>query len=259
MAIVGVPSQRLEIKENLKILKNIGYDGFQFDLSSCGIDTLKKGFLLDSKDDQCIQKIKKLSNSLNFPVRAIHTFYPLNSEESIVIKTFQKNLKYLKTLNCKYIILHISGYCDDKKRLNQAINCLNKIKEIYKNERCEILLENDHKPSLFITIKDIETITSKLELNLCFDVTHAMQSNVNIDDFYSKFIDKIKAIHLSDYNKGKPHLEIGTGILKEFDCFKKIIHSNKLIILEVGKDIKKAKTKKEIIKIYKNSFLEASK
>ena len=38
----------MPFEDNLKILKEIGYVGFQLDLSSCGIDTLKKGFLLDS-------------------------------------------------------------------------------------------------------------------------------------------------------------------------------------------------------------------
>ena len=131
--------------------------------------------------------------------------------------------------------------------------------DIYKEKNCEILLENDHKPSLFITINDIESILSQLDLNLCFDVTHAMQSNVNLDELYSKFSNKIRAFHLSDFKNGKPHKEIGTGILKEFDCYKKIINSNKLLILEVGKDIRKAKSTKEIIQIYENSFLEATK
>ena len=44
--IIGVPTRSLEIEENLEILKKIGFDGFQFDLSICGIDTLKKEFLL---------------------------------------------------------------------------------------------------------------------------------------------------------------------------------------------------------------------
>ncbi|MBT7102663.1 sugar phosphate isomerase/epimerase [archaeon] len=254
--IVGVPSRTLPIKKNLKILKKIGYDGFQFDLSVCGIDTFKKSFLLDSEEDKCVKKIKKLSQDLNFPVLAAHTFYPLNSEDDTIIETFKKHLEHLKILNCKYLILHISGYNKDKQRLKKAINNLNKIKSIYKKKGCEILLENDHKPSLFITIKDIEKITSKIKLNLCFDVTHAMQSNVNLDNFYSKFNKKIKAFHLSDFKEGKAHKEIGTGILKKFNCFKKIIASKKLLILEVGKDVKKAKTMKEVTKIYKNSFLE---
>jgi sugar phosphate isomerase/epimerase len=257
--IVGVPSRILPIEENLKILKKIGYDGFQFDLSSCGIDTLKKGFILDSEEDKCIKKIEKLSKDLDFPVLALHTFYPSNSKEDVVIKTFKKNLDYLKILDCKYLIIHISGYSEDKIRLKQAMDCLNKVKDIYTKKGCDILLENDHKPSLFITIKDIEEINSKLNLNLCFDTTHAMQSNVCLDKFYSKFNKKIKAIHLSDFKDGKAHKEIGTGILKKFSCFEKIIKSNKLLILEVGKDVRRAKSKKEIIEVYKNSFLEVKK
>ena len=153
---------------------------------------------------------------------------------------------------------HISAYSENKERLKQAISCLNKVKKTYKKEECEILLENDHEPSLFITIDDIESITSKLNLNLCFDTTHAMQSDVNIDEFYLKFKENIKAVHLSDFKEGKSHKEIGTGILKQFNCYKEIIQSNKLLILEVGKDIRRAKSKEEIIKIYKNSFLEAN-
>ena len=186
--IVGVPTRSLSIEENLKILKRIGFDGFQFDLSSCGIDTLKKGFLLDEEEDKCVKNIKKLSDELEFPVLALHTFYPLNVDENVVIKTFEKNLEYLKSLNCRYLILHISGYCDDKERLNQAINCLKELEYLYKKSGCEILLENDHKPSLFITIKDIEKVNAKLNFNLCFDTTHAMQSDVDIDEFWKHSI-----------------------------------------------------------------------
>ncbi len=257
--IIGVPTRSLEIEENLEILKKIGFDGFQFDLSICGIDTLKKEFLLKDEDDKCLEKVKKLSEKLNFPVVAIHTFYPLNSKEDIIIKTFKKYLEYLKKLNCKYLILHISGYCEDRIRLKQAINCLNKLKNIYKENKCEILLENDHKPSLFITIDNIEKINTKLNLNLCFDTTHAMQSNVDLDAFWNKFKNKIKVIHLSDFKDGKAHKEIGSGILKQFKCYKEIIKSNKLLFLEVGKDFKRAKSKEEAIKVWENSFLEVSK
>lgn len=257
--IVGVPTRSLSIEENLKILKRIGFDGFQFDLSSCGIDTLKKGFLLDEEEDKCVKNIKKLSDELEFPVLALHTFYPLNVDENVVIKTFEKNLEYLKSLNCRYLILHISGYCDDKERLNQAINCLKELEYLYKKSGCEILLENDHKPSLFITIKDIEKVNAKLNFNLCFDTTHAMQSDVDIDEFWKQFNDKIKAIHLSDFKDGKAHKEIGTGILQQFNCYKEIINSDKLLILEVGKDFKRAKSKEESIKVWENSFLEVNK
>ena len=70
----------------------------------------------------------------------MHTFYPLNVDENVIIKTFEKNLEYLKILNSKYLILHISGYCDVEERLNQAINCLKKLEDLYKESDCEILL-----------------------------------------------------------------------------------------------------------------------
>ncbi|MCW8966434.1 MAG: sugar phosphate isomerase/epimerase [Candidatus Pacearchaeota archaeon] len=257
--IVGVPTRSLPVEENLKTFKKIGFDGFQFDLSSCGIDTLKKGFLLEEEEDKCVEEIKNLSDKLKFPVLALHTFYPLNADENVVIKTFEKNLEYLKILNCKYLILHISGYCDDKKRLNQAITCLKKIENLYEKSGSEILLENDHKPSLFITIKDIEKVNAKLNFNLCFDTTHAMQSDVDVDEFWKKFNNKIKAIHLSDFKDGKAHKEIGTGILQQFESYVEIINSDKLLILEVGKDFKRAKSKEEAIKVWENSFLEVSK
>jgi sugar phosphate isomerase/epimerase len=257
--IVGVPTRKLPLEENLKILKEIGFDGFQLDLSSCGIDTLKKGFLLDSEDDSAIENVKKLSKKLNFPVLALHTFYPLNFEKNTVIQVLKKNLNYLKTLNCKYLILHISGYCDDAERLKQAISCLDQASKEYKENGCEILLENDHKPSLFITIKNIEDVLSELSINLCFDTTHAMQSDVDLDTFWATFKDKIKAIHLSDFRDGKPHKEIGTGILKQFDCYEEIKKSNKLLILELGKDFQRAKSKEDAIKVWKNSFIEVRK
>jgi len=255
--IVGVPSSTLKIEENLNILKKIGYDGFQFDLSSCGIDTFEKKFVFDSEDDKCVERIKKLSSELDFPVLAFHSFYPLDCEDEAVKDVFRKSLEYLEILGCKYLVLHISGYCEDKKRLEQAVRCLREVKNLYQEKGCEILLENDHKPSLFITIEDIERIVSEANLNLCFDVSHAMQSDVDLDEFWLKFEDKIKAVHLSDFKDGKPHLEVGTGILRESRCFEKIVDSDKLLILEVGKDIKKAGSREKVVQIYKNSFLAA--
>ena len=86
-----------------------------------------------------------------------------------------------------------------------------------------------------------------------------MQSDVNIDEFWEKFKDKIKAIHLSDFKDGKAHKEIGTGILQQFISYEEIINSDKLLILEVGKDFKRAKSKEEAIKVWENSFLEVSR
>ena len=122
------------------MLKKIGFEGFQFDLSSCGIDTLKKGFLLDDEEDERVEYVKRISEELQFPVLAFHTFYPLSEGDGVVIKTFERYLGYLKKLSCKYLVLHISGYCEDRKRLNQAISCLNSIGDIYYKSGYEILL-----------------------------------------------------------------------------------------------------------------------
>jgi len=257
--IVGDLTRKIPLEENLKILKEIGYDGFQLDLCYF-VDSLEKRlerrFLIEEKDDAHVKEVKALSDKLKFPVLAMHTFFPITEDKNLITNTFEKHLEYLKTLNCKYLILHISGYTDDKAKLHRAIDILKEVKPLYEKEGHEILLENDHSPSLFITIDDIKGITKETNLNLCMDTSHAMQSNVNLDVFYNNFKDKIKAIHFSDYKDGKPHKEIGTGILKQFDCYKEIIKLNKPLILEVGKDIKNAKSKEEIIKIYKNSFLE---
>ena len=71
--IVGVPTRNLPIEENIKILKKIGFDGFQFDLSSCGIDTLKKDFLISVKDKP---DIKVLLNILEEVIRPNCQFCP---------------------------------------------------------------------------------------------------------------------------------------------------------------------------------------
>ena len=125
-------------------------------------------------------------------------------------------------------------------------------------------LEEDNKQTITIysertkgyktVIEDIDKINSELNLNLCFDTTHALQSDIDIDKFWEKFKSIIKAVHLSDFKDGNAHKEIGTGVLKKHKCYNEIINSNKLLILEVGKDFKKAKTKQDAIKIWKNSL-----
>jgi len=257
--ILGAPSRSLSLEENLKIFKEIGYNGWQLDL--CFFvnkldERLKKCFLLDSQDDEHIKKVKYLSEKVQFPVLAMHTFFPISENKNLIIKNFEKHLKYLQILKCKYLILHISGYSNNQTKLQNAINILKEVKTIYEQKGCEILLENDHDQSLFITTTDIKQVTSQIKLNLCFDTSHAMQSDVNLDEFWNEFKDKIKAIHLSDFKDGKAHKEIGTGILKQFKCYKEIINSNKLLILEVGKDFKRAKSKEQSIKVWENSFLE---
>ncbi len=252
--IAGVLTKKLDIEKNIKVLKKIGYDGFQFDLKDFGIDMSKKEFLLDKETDNAIKEIQTISRMFDSPILALHTIYPSNVDNKAAIqKTFDKYLNYLSILNCKYLILHISGWNKNKKRLKKVIESLKDIKAKYIKEGVEILLENDHQPSLFVTVNQVINIISKTQLDLCLDTTHAIESGVNLDDFYSKLRQNIKIIHLSDYNN-KPHQAIGTGDLNKFKAYKKIIGSKKLLILEIGGSLNDAKNKKDIIKIYTNSF-----
>ncbi len=252
--IAGILTGNLEIEDNLQILKSLGYDGLQFDFNDLQINMLNKNFVLDEGTHQAFQNFKDKINNIGLPILAFHTFYPLGESSEIVFENFKKYSEYMKEVNCKYLILHISAYSENKEYFEKAIITLKQIKYHFLQNDLLLLLENDHPPSLFVNLDDITRVNDKLHLDLCLDVSHALQSNLDLNTFFYTLKTKIKVIHLSDYSGGKAHLSIGEGVIESQNCFRDILLSDNLKVLEVSRSLVNSKDRDEIIKVYSDSL-----
>lgn len=252
--IAGILTRSLEREDNLQILKNLSYDGLQFDFNDL-LNMFEKKFLLDEETHQVFQNFKNKIDNIGLPVLAFHTFYPLGELSGIVIENFKKYSRYMKELKCKFLILHVSAYSDNKADFENAIETLKEVKKYFLLQGQEILLENDHPPSLFINVEEIKKVTDKVKLNLCLDVSHALQSNLDLNNVFYELKDRIKAFHISDCLDGKTHLGVGEGVLKNQKCFREIVSSNALKVLEISRSLMNAKDRDGIIKVYSDSLM----
>lgn len=62
----------------------------------------------------------------------------------------------------------------------------------------------------------------KNNLSITFDTSHISSAGVDIVEFYEKYHQNIKVIHISDYKNGKEHLPLGHGVLPLEKLFKSI-------------------------------------
>ena len=136
-------------------------------------------------------------------------------------KLSAKNYEWLSTL--KYISYHLvefSNYTENViKQLPFVSNfiCHYDWQKIYDNKFFE-----QHEDKLLIENIENQAGDFKKTDKICFDIAHVLNDGVEvIDEFYTKHKNKIKELHISNYNNKIKHIPIyNSGIDLNFDMLK---------------------------------------
>lgn len=190
------------LKRIFEIASMAGFDGVELMIRS-----KKDNAFWDTWD---IDYLKKIESKFNLKINSVHV--PFEFEDKP--ENFSDIQEIGKKLKVKSIVIHIP-------RIDQY-DYIKWFDNYYKYENSnnypQLLAENVHikkdKPNPIVNSLD--------ELNklhsLCFDMAHAMRSDVDVLEFVSK-LKNIKQFHVSNWNGVDDHL----SILENKDFFKKTI------------------------------------
>ncbi|MEW5897388.1 MAG: TIM barrel protein [Nanoarchaeota archaeon] len=196
MIICANFAKKVPVEELFPLAKDLGFKYMQFSFVHFGINDdnplINDTFLEKAAHLNDIAK----NNSLTFPV--IHGWLP-STEDSL--KVLEIYLKIREILGSSYLVIHPK----DKINLDFSIKLIG-------NHRSKnvILIENVAEPEFKMGLTDVNQIT-KTGINICFDTCHALEKNLDIHRFLTKYKKSIKVVHLSDFDGEKRHLSIGSS------------------------------------------------
>ncbi len=146
----------------------------------------------------------------------MYTLKPVSIEK----KNFIAGVNVAHNMGVKKLVVHpISALLMKKQASKKTAKLLKK----YRSRDIEIFVENLEKKhfgkdfsiniSPFKSMREWFECGDEPDFNLCLDVVHCLSFNEDPVEIYELYKDRIKHIHLADYQRGKPHLNLGEGIL----------------------------------------------
>jgi len=230
MIICANLNKKVELNDLYSLTSSIGFKNLQFSFVHRGINSSNP--IVDNSFLNTAQQMKDMAAQYNLKFPVIHGWLPSTKQEAKNVLNIY--LKAKEILNSKYIIFHPTSL----KNLDTIINLVKSKKSI--------LIENVAEPLFKMGLNEIKLILLA-NVNICFDTCHALENNMDINEILLKYKKAIKVIHLSDYDGKNRHITIGTkNIMSKFI---NAIPSQSIVVFE-----HKAKTKKEYLEKYGNSF-----
>lgn len=222
-------AKKVELSEIFKCVRDIGFENIQFSLVHSGINDDNP--MIDGSFLNKAEHIKGLAEGINFPV--IHGWLPSVYEDAKKVLDIYENIR--KILDSKYIVFHPKSL----DNLNMIIRCLNESKGNY-------LIENVAEENFMMKYPEVDMIV-KNNIGICFDTCHALENDLDINDFFARYKKSIKMMHLSDFDGKIRHAVIGTSKVNKNFIGK--IPNEMIVVFE-----HKAKTSEEYHMVYSESF-----
>jgi sugar phosphate isomerase/epimerase len=211
------------------------------------VELLDEGLhTLDGRRVKALKKLvqsRDLELSLHSPFADINIASPSPVLRRAILKRQEKSIFYASQLDCRPWVFHpglktaVSPFYPGLEwRLN--LDSVRKLLGVAKKHGVEIAIENvpESHPFLMKSVQDFSRFYNELDedIGLVFDIGHA-NINRQIQDFITRFSDKIVHIHASDNDgAGDRHLGIGYGTVDWNSVAKALekVKYNGLVILE---------------------------
>jgi sugar phosphate isomerase/epimerase len=216
--------------------------------------------IIDYKfDTRQPEYLNYLSKKYKLPIIVIHgPFFRVPGWPKSQVEAIKKTIKIAKSVGSKKVNFHlpskiinsiIASILKFKPLLHYGIRAESEYKKWLKDEYKNFKKEND----IEILIENLPARSSIFKINtycwnntqdilqfapLTLDTTHLGTLNLDPVDVYKKLKDKIKHIHLSNFDKGKEHRrpEYGQLDLGKFLQELKNSHYNETMTLELHPD-----------------------
>lgn len=235
-----------------------------------GVKTFEDGnFLRHFKDKADFFEVMAIQEAdysflkeFNLPlvIHAQHQNFNINNADKTKIKENTDSINFAISLANEYkadkIIIHPGEITDKNCSIEQAISFFKSIKDK------KVLIENllGHKTGLCATPEEIKIFLKETKTKFCFDINHAIETAVYLNENYIDFIKKFIELKPAHYHLGGQNIKQKKDHInfKESDIdLKKILElipKNAEITLEVSTDIEKTKEDLELIRNYIKNF-----
>jgi len=218
MIICVRPNIRFSFKENIHVFKKLNYKHTRFDLNVI-------------PDDDKRPKMDVFKDYYEFVKNAGMDFVEFHSFAAPDIDSFKSKaaleLEMMKLCNVKVISQHLT---DELMKHPDEINAV--IKD-YKKAGISVCVENLLRDMCFASMEEADAVLKKLpDADIAFDLGHAVLTGIDLCEFYDKYKDKIKVIHLHDVID-TDHLVPFTGVLKNSPFISRLKNFKGVCVLEI--------------------------
>lgn len=204
MIICAKPWPVIGIKDNIRILKKLGYKQIRYDPNTAIYRKIREGTPLE-----IFKRDFKVVSDADLSIEEFHCY---GLDFKIFSERFDDLLEMMKLAEVTHYVQHISeDMVKHSEKMNQLIRRL-------KDNNIHFCIENEfvwEGFSAFCT--SIEKIDEALkifpEAKFCLDTGHAFKIGIDPYELYKRYKDKIEVIHLHDFKDGQDHLVPFTGDL----------------------------------------------
>lgn len=255
----GMPSliEYQNLEDNIKLCHKLGLDFVEINMSM--LYCLPEYNEID-KIVQLKEKYK-IDFTMHFPEDIdFGTFHKEIQDANIAL--FKRYVAYGKQLGVRLINIHLNEgvkvtlpqkkvYAYEKNKdeyLTHLKDSLEKIVKIASENDIVVCIENVETPEyileVFIELSKIE------KLYFTYDVGHDAKANYNVENIYKKLDNKVKHMHLHDYDHHTDHQILFKGIINLHDRLNFAKKNNMSVVIEV-------KTVDSLIKSMENLIMRS--
>lgn len=226
------------IEENIKLAKTLGLSFIELnlDLPYCTLTNNIKKFSKKYNIEFTIHFSEKLDvGELDNDIRNAY----LKKIESIIKIGSQLNIKKYNlhldpgihfSLPDKKIFIYEKYLTKYKKNLKESCFVLNNLAKKYD---VEIMFENLKLPGYLM--EGFKIISTFDNLFFTLDMGHDLKDNSHAEEFFLNYKNKIKHVHIHDFNGKNDHITLGTGIMDVKNKISLIKKLNVYAVIEVKK------------------------
>jgi len=224
MIICAKPFPVIGMKHNVRILNKLGYKMIRYDPNTTIYRMVREGTPLE-----IFKRDLKVVEDAGMSIEEFHCY-------GLDFKTFRERfddvLEMMKLAKVRHYVQHISeDMLKHKEEMNKLINKL-------KENNIHFCIENEFVWEGFSAVctsieKTDELLKIFPEALFCLDTGHAYKTGVDPCEYYKKFKDKVKVIHLHDFKDGKDHLVPFTGELLKSKIVEEIKNFKGPIVIEL--------------------------
>ena len=163
---------------------------------------------------------------------SIEEFHCHNMDFRTFSRRFGDLLEMMRLAEVNFLVQHVSE--DMIKHAEE----MNKLIKRLKENKIYFCIENefvfDDFPSVCTSLEKMgELLGLFTEAKVCLDTGHAFRIGVDPYDFYKRYKDKIKVIHLHDFKDGQDHLVPFTGDLLKSPIVEEIKQFRGPVVIEL--------------------------
>ncbi|MBW3002452.1 sugar phosphate isomerase/epimerase [Candidatus Woesearchaeota archaeon] len=224
MIICAKPWPVIGMKNNIRILKKLGYKMIRYDPNTTIYKMVREG--------TCLEIFKRDFEIVKKAGMSIEEFHCYALDFKTFNERFNDVLEMMRLADVNYYVQHIT---EDMIKHKDEMNNLIKI---LKDNNIFFCIENEFVWEGFSAVcTSIEKIDEVLkifpEAMFCLDTGHAYKIGVDPYELYKRYKEKIKVIHLHDFKDGQDHLVPFTGDLLKSKIIEEIKQFKGPIVIEL--------------------------